>query len=487
MRKKILVGILCFLFTGTLVFFGIQFVTKTGFFRKPGDLLFAESFLDSDSERYRGLFEETELRGNITFSYVNSDSPWTPSNDSELGFLVDVFVPIGDFYETKTSITSDEFEEMYASGKDIVSVKNLAPTNKLLAVDNNYYLDSFDSGAKFKYLRIELADLRDKETVESVIQPTLSSFPDKTSVLSFAQTGVTALGRALNTKMNEVGDGRYFSEKIASFLGSFDLTHTSNESSFSERANGANICSDERFIDTLTSIGLDVVELTGNHNLDCGAEDAINTIDKYEMLGIKVVGGGRNAEEAAIPLAISQKGNSVTVLAYNQSTGGATTDNTPGANQYDEEDAKARISEAKARGDTVIVDMQYYECAEYDTSMETLTCTYADSSAGDQVGTFRSLIDLGADVVVGTSAHQTQTFENYNGSQIYYGLGNIFFDQVWWPGTTKSLGLVHYFWNGKLIQTRKFGTIYDDTFQTRLMTDDELETFIKWLNSARSE
>ena len=165
----------------------------------------------------------------------------------------------------------------------------------------------------------------------------------------------------------------------------------------------------------------------------------------YQQNNIKTVGGGKNAEEAAKPLQINEKGTNITFLAYNLSTGGATHGDTPGANQYYEENAVAEISAAKNRGDFVIVDVQYYECSAYASEYEDETCDYADSSAGDQVGFFRHLIDLGADMVVGTSAHQPQTYELYGDGVIYYGLGNLFFDQCWWPGTTRSLILSHYF------------------------------------------
>jgi poly-gamma-glutamate synthesis protein (capsule biosynthesis protein) len=95
------------------------------------------------------------------------------------------------------------------------------------------------------------------------------------------------------------------------------------------------------------------------------------------------------------------------------------------------------------------------------------------------------LIDLGADVVVGTSAHQTQTFEKYGNGVIYYGLGNLFFDQVWWPGTTRSLILSHYFYNGKLLQTKLVPTIYDSNMQTRLLDADTTKWFIERLVKAR--
>ena len=228
-----------------------------------------------------------------------------------------------------------------------------------------------------------------------------------------------------------------------------------------------------------------MVELTGNHNQDCGNQAALDSIDMYEENNIKIVGGGRNATEAKVPLELSQKGTNITMLGFNQSTGGSTLGSTPGANQYYENVAAEQIKEAKARGDFVIVDVQYYECAAYASEYEDPICDKANSSAGDQIGFFRHLIDLGADVVVGTSAHQAQTFELYKDGVIYYGLGNLFFDQVWWPGTTRSLILTHYFWNGKLLNTRITPTVFDSKMQVKLMDEEGAEWFINRLNQVR--
>ncbi|MBQ8996503.1 CapA family protein [Candidatus Saccharibacteria bacterium] len=485
MKKKIAVGFLCFLLAGGLGFFGVQFVTKTGIFKVPGVVRFSESFPDSEAEKIAALFEpeEIELDKDLVFYYTEMLDETLAAENS---YLADIFVPTAEFYSTETSLTAEEFQSRYEAGdSSVVSIKDLDSGMKLLAVGEHYFLETFDSGAIFKYLRIDGETEEDLALARNLILPTLDEFPTKDTTLSLAQTGVTALSRGINTRMNAVGTGTYFTENIGEFLSSFDLTHTSNESSFTDYATSANICSDWRFVDTLTAIGLDIVELTGNHNQDCGDQAALDTLDKYDELGIKTVGGGRTATEAAEPLRITDKAAGVTMLAYNQSTGGATLDDSPGANQYYPAQAAEDIAAAKARGDVVIVDMQYYECNEYASSYEDTTCDYAYSSAGDQVGVFRSLIDNGADVVIGTAAHQTQTYEKYGNGEIYYGLGNLFFDQSWWPGTTRSLGLVHYIWNGKLLQTRKFGTVYDNTYQTRLMNAEELARFINRLNEAR--
>ena len=95
------------------------------------------------------------------------------------------------------------------------------------------------------------------------------------------------------------------------------------------------------------------------------------------------------------------------------------------------------------------------------------------------------MIDLGADVVVGTSAHQAQTYELYGDGVIYYGLGNLFFDQVWWPGTTRSLVLAHYFYDGKLLQTKLVGTVYGKDMQTKLLDDATMKWWVERLTKVR--
>lgn len=483
-----LVGSLVFLLVGVGVFFGIQFFTKTGIFRVPGVVYYDDSLKENELSVLKTIFtDEVDLDKDVFISVRNS---LTKPELVEGEFIYNISVPVTDFYNTETNINTENPDVLFADryladvSFDMINLDELDFKRKLLSINDKYYLDDFDAGAVFRIIKFE-SDQYDEE-IKPLVEKTFSKeFPTKSNVLTFAQTGVTALSRGMNEKLYAVGDATYFAENIKDYLSSFDLTHTSNESSFTDSANRSNICSDRRFIDTLTAIGLDIVELTGNHNQDCGNDAALETIDIYSQNNIKIVGGGKDATEAAIPLEINEKGSKITFLAYNLSTGGATYGETPGANQYYEENAVAEINAAKERGDFVIVDIQYYECSGYVSETEDSTCDYADSSAGDQVGFFRHLIDLGADLVVGTSAHQPQTFELYGDGAIYYGLGNLFFDQVWWPGTTRSLILSHYFYGGKLLQTKVVPTVYGTDMQTKLMDEENKKWFLERLEKAR--
>lgn len=486
---KIAIFIVFFVIIFAGVFFGVQFFTKTGIFRVPGVVYYDNSLSAEEKTKLEEIFVyQTDLDKDVVISA--RDILEIPDL-KEGEYIYNIYVPVTDFYSTKTNLEVSSVEEILdpdfqaENDFELIPVDELDFTKKLLAINDHYYLDEFDAGAVFRIIEF------DSEKFSEEIKPLVTSTftiktPSKDTVLTFAQTGVTALSRGMNAKLKATGgDATYFAEKIKDYLSAFDITHTSNESSFTDYASSSNICSDTRFIDTLTAIGLDVVELTGNHNQDCGDTAAIETIDTYINNGIKMVGGGKTATEAKVPLEISQKNNNITMLAFNQSTGGATYDNTPGANQYYENVAAEQIKEAKERGDLVIVDIQYYECSMYDSEYEDPYCDRANSSAGDQIGFFRHLIDLGADVVVGTSAHQAQTYELYGDGVIYYGLGNLFFDQIWWPGTTRSLILAHYIYNGKLLQTKLVGTVYGADMQTRLLDDDTLEWWLDRLVSVK--
>lgn len=483
--KIILIRIGLFAAIFAVVFIGIQFITKTGIFKVPGVARYDDSLTRDERVTLQAIFtEDVKLDQDVTISATDYlELPQLSKGE----YVYNISVPVTDFYSTETNINATDPATLFADkaqdpGYQMINLADLDFTKKLLAINHNYYLDTFDKGAVFRVIKFDSPKFT--EEIEPLVATTFNkSWPEKTTTLTMLQTGVTALSRGMNQKLNEVGDPTFFSREIADFLKNADITHTSNESSFSENATSENICSDPRFINTLLDIGLDVVELTGNHNVDCGATAAENTIDIYTENNIKTVGGGKTATEAAVPLDLTDKGTSVTMLAYNLSTGGATTGNTPGANQYEESRVATDIATAKEQGHIVIVDIQYYECSAYASEYEDPTCDAADSAAGDQVGLFRHLIDLGADIVVGTSAHQPQTFELYNNGVIYYGLGNLFFDQAWWPGTTRSLALKHYFYNGQHLQTTITPTAYDENYQTRIM--DSPEWYLQRLISAR--
>lgn len=366
-----------------------------------------------------------------------------------------------------------------------IPVDQLDSSMKLLAIDDFYYLDSFNSGAIFRTATFT------SDGVDVLTDIKLQEEYSTDNVLKINQTGVTALTRVMQTKLNSVGDPLYFSENIGEFLSDADITHVSNEVSFKKgcEVSYTIFCSDPRFIETLKASGVDLVELTGNHNNDVGNQYNTETIELYKSLGWDVFGGGLNTEDAAKFYVAGQKQSKIAFLGYNypdSPNGGAIAGpKTAGANSFDFtfESIKNDIDLAKEQTDFVIVDVQFWECYAYpDGYVEYPVC---DLPIGEQEETFKKLIDLGADMVVGSSAHQPQIYELYNGKPIYYGLGNLYFDQTQWPGTERGIILTHYFAGGKLVQTKLTPTYFDKSLQTTKMDDLAAVEFLQRLQTAR--
>ncbi|KKR06004.1 MAG: hypothetical protein UT34_C0001G0044 [candidate division WS6 bacterium GW2011_GWF2_39_15] len=376
----------------------------------------------------------------------------------------------------------------------LVKVEHLSYEMQVLKLDGAYFLDNPVKGGINYGIAIvgEVPEHITKAVYNNTADVRVGEF-GTAKVAKINMTGVTAISRSLAPKITASGDAGYPAQKIKEFLKDADLTHTSNEVSFVDGCipgGGMRFCAKPEYIKALQDIGLDIVELTGNHNNDYGALANKSSIERYTKLGIDHFGGGLDSEDASKILVKDVKGSKIAFLGYNYydtilGTGALAGVERAGANSYSVKKMESDIKEAKTQADVVIVDFQFQECYSYPPSDVIYPICYKPLSSPDQKAVFRKAIDLGADIVIGTQAHQPQTFEIYNGKLIYYGLGNLFFDQIPWIGTRQGLVLTHYIYNGKLIQTRITTTLYDSDMRTYVTTGSERELLLNLLKAAR--
>lgn len=377
----------------------------------------------------------------------------------------------------------------------LVEFKDLSSSLKILSVDGNYYLDDNKGSIPIRfYATIEN---QDEAFILSVMKKNLSDYGDdwsKDSLAKINMSGVVAMSRALAYKMDSLKNYDYPAEKLGSFLADADLTHVSNEASFTDTCrvySGMRFCSNTKYFETLKTSGVDIVELTGNHNNDFGSSNNAKSIQMYKDAGMRYFGGGLNKDDSSKILYEEVKGTKIAFLGYNYydsmlKTGAIAWGSTAGANSYTEEKMKENIEEARANADVVIVDFQFQECYSYPSSDVVYPICYKPLSSPDQKGTFRKAIDFGADIVIGTQAHQPQTYELYGDGVIYYGLGNLYFDQKHWIGTRQGIVLTHYFYKGKHVQTRLTPIYMDSSLQPELATKSEADQLLKSLKQARN-
>jgi len=179
----------------------------------------------------------------------------------------------------------------------------------------------------------------------------------------------------------------------------------------------------------LKSGGVDVATIANNHGVDYGITSLLDTLRYAKRYHFPLVGGGLDAAQAYAPYRITIKGQRISILAASQVidanlvslwTAGP---GKPGiASAYQVGRLTAAVRAARKESDTVVVYLHFGE--------ERHPCP--DSM---QISIVRSLIAAGADIVVGSHAHQQQGAGMLGKAFVDYGLGNF----VWYSqGSTAS-------------------------------------------------
>jgi len=283
-------------------------------------------------------------------------------------------------------------------------------------------------------------------------------------------TGVTALVRATAATMDAKGI-TYPGDLIRDLLLEADITHINNEVPFYEGCPTPDpnqekqiFCSAPRYMELLTSIGMDVVELSGDHFADYHEEAMYQTLKIYEENHIPYYGGGYNVEDGRKPLFMEVNGNKIMFIGCNYKTIYASaTETVPGAVPCDFDYMTEQIRAYRAQGYLPIATFQYHEF---------------DSAAArpQQILDFRRMAEAGAVIVSGSQAHVPQAMEFYNGGFVHYGLGNLFFDQMTNEGaklTQREFIDRHIFYDGKYLGVELITTFLTDFSRPRYMTADE--------------
>ena len=295
--------------------------------------------------------------------------------------------------------------------------------------------------------------------------------PEKLTTLTL--TGTTAMARNLAYHIET--DGLLVPvENIAATLAASDITHISNEASFTPECppgdplrREARFCSSPSYFALLDAVGADVVELTGNHNLDWGYDPFLFSLDLYEKAGMKVYGGGLTQEEAQAPLLIEHHGNRIALLGCNAigPEGIWATDEHPGAAVCDLQKMAEQIRELKADGWLPVVTFQHLEYTWYDVPPV-------------QSHDFLEIAREAAPVIVsGSQAHIPQGMTFVGDTFIHYGLGNLLFDQMTDVERTSFFDR-HYFYDGRYLGNQLETIILENYSQPRFLTPEEREAFL---------
>ncbi len=357
----------------------------------------------------------------------------------------------------------------------IVPFEALEPRWKVLEVDGQSPLHKeFD--AQHYPLVIDFGLSGDPAAMDGVQRalawPASNRDPDQLTIL--VMTGVTALVRATAWRMDRYGPD-YPGLQLGDWLREADVAHVSHEASFNAACPppepftaSLRFCASPNYVNLFTGIGVDLIELTGNHLQDYGPDPLRFTLDLYHQLGLQTFGGGEDLLRAREPAIVEHNGNRLAFLGCNAAgpRGDWAAVRSPGALACQDEGLMQRVAELTDQGYLVVFTFQWPE-------------SMSPYPLADQVKSFRAAAEAGAVIVSGSQAHRPQAMEFYAGSFIHYGLGNLFFDQMHALPLRQEFLDRHVFYAGRYISTELLTAILEDYAQPRPMNPQERVELLK--------
>ena len=277
--------------------------------------------------------------------------------------------------------------------------------------------------------------------------------------ISFTFAGDISLADNWHTmqflKTTENGISECISPFLIDKMKAADITCVNNEFCFSDRGSPMpnklyTFRAATKNVSVYADLGIDIVDIANNHCFDYGEDAFLDTLDTLKGANIPYMGGGRNAEEAALPQYFIVEGKKIAYVAATRAEKFVLTpeagEDTPGVLRcYDPAKFIEVIREAKKNADFVIANLHWGTEDSHDLEAE-------------QTETARKYIDAGADLIIGAHAHCLQGIEYYKHVPIVYNLGNYWFskydidtgllgvtlnaddslDMVFWPATQRN-------------------------------------------------
>jgi poly-gamma-glutamate capsule biosynthesis protein CapA/YwtB (metallophosphatase superfamily) len=170
----------------------------------------------------------------------------------------------------------------------------------------------------------------------------------------------------------------------------------------------------------LSEAGIDYVSLANNHAMDFRAQGLIRTIDHLDHMAIAHAGAGRNLEAAATPAFVNVSGIKIGVVAFaDHFREYAASHDSPGINWIELksfERVRAAIDAARKGGaDLIVFSIHWGPNMREQPTSEFIEFAHA-------------VMDAGADIFHGHSAHIFQGIEIYKGKLILYDTGDLIDD-----------------------------------------------------------
>jgi hypothetical protein len=215
--------------------------------------------------------------------------------------------------------------------------------------------------------------------------------------------------------------GQYLLSDVIPLLRQSDITFGNYEGTLLSGGDPAKQCKNPRrcyvfrtppeYVQNLVDAGFDVMSLANNHARDFGDEGRISSMATLAQAGIHH--SGMEGDFASWQV----KGKRIGMIAFAPFRGAN--------NPLDIKAAMETVSTFKARHDVVLVSMHMGAEGGEATRVTFKEEYFHGENRGDVVLFSRSMVDAGADLVIGHGPHVPRALELYRGRLIAYSLGNF--------------------------------------------------------------
>ncbi|GAA1873883.1 CapA family protein [Actinomadura bangladeshensis] len=256
--------------------------------------------------------------------------------------------------------------------------------------------------------------------------------------ITVALAGDTMLGRGVGMRIAESGPHGLFSGGVRDAFAEADLALLNLECCVSDRgrpweAPGKpfHFRAPPAAVDALAELGVDCVTLANNHALDYGTDALADTVDLLGRAGIRTVGAGEDLAAARVPAVLEARGTRLAVVGVTDHPADfAAGPDRPGVAYADlrrgvPDDLARRIRELRDDAGAVAV------MPHWGPNMTSEPLPYVRRAA-------RSLVDAGASLVAGSSAH---VFHGV-ALPVMFDMGDFIDDYIVDPIRRNDLGLL---------------------------------------------
>ncbi|BDA67528.1 putative enzyme of poly-gamma-glutamate biosynthesis (capsule formation)-like protein [Calothrix sp. PCC 7716] len=196
-------------------------------------------------------------------------------------------------------------------------------------------------------------------------------------------------------------------------FGNYESTLTNHPYTTKDTTKGAVFAfrSPPEYASLFSQVGFDVMSVANNHAMDFGKKGFSDTVNNLNAAGVKTVGAKnqilytkvKNIPVAWIGFCFYEYCNTV----------------------QDIQKAKALVNQARQKAKIVIISM--HVGAEGSDALQVRNATeyFYGENRGNSILFARSMVDAGADLILGHGPHVPRAMEVYKGKLIAYSLGNF--------------------------------------------------------------